>query len=290
MLKLFSPAKINLFLRVVGKRHDGYHDLSSVFQAISLGDTITFELHDQDLLICSDQTLPTDQSNLILKATNLFRKKTGSTDHYKINLDKKIPMQAGLGGGSSNAATALWACNQLSGLHIPVKELLKWSSEIGSDIPFFFSEGSAYCTGRGEHVQNLSHPAVRSLYIVKPSLSLSTADVFRKLGLTAGEVIANHSDDLHQYMSGNLVPFNDFEKVVCELNPGLLKLKQDLMDSGFETVVLTGTGSAFYCLGEPKHPLHSDLQVFKAHFVNRTPLIWYEAHSNHHNLSEPFQS
>ncbi len=114
MLNLFSPAKVNLFLRVVSKRADGFHDLSSVFQTISLGDTLTFELCDHDVLTCSDAKLPVNDSNLIMKAVKLFRRNTGFQSGFKIHLNKKIPTESGLGGGSSNAATTLWACQQLA--------------------------------------------------------------------------------------------------------------------------------------------------------------------------------
>ena len=99
MLELFSPAKINLFLRVVSKRPDGYHHLSSVFQAISLGDTLHMTLHHKDVFTCTDPSLPTDRSNLVVKAVELFRQKTGLQHYYKIHLIKRIPAQAGLGGG-----------------------------------------------------------------------------------------------------------------------------------------------------------------------------------------------
>src|SRR5262249_13981075 len=108
MLTLLSPAKINLFLRILGKRPDGYHELASLFQAIDLADTIHFSLSDADHLTCTDPAIPVDRSNLIWKSVNLFRRKTGLNFHLKIHLEKKIPHQAGLGGGSSNAATTLW--------------------------------------------------------------------------------------------------------------------------------------------------------------------------------------
>lgn len=141
MLRLFSPAKINLFLRIVSKRPDGYHNLSSVFQTISLGDTLTFDFQEQgkqeDVLTCTDPHLPVNSSNLALKAAELFRRKTGIHHFYKIHLEKIIPIEAGLGGGSSNAATTLWACCQLADIQIPLATLKEWGAEIGSDVPFF---------------------------------------------------------------------------------------------------------------------------------------------------------
>lgn len=150
MRRLFSPAKINLFLRVVSKEPDGYHHLSSLFQAISLGDTLIMERASTDQLTCDHSFLPTDHSNLILKAIKLFRQRTGCEQAFKVHLIKRIPIQAGLGGGSSNAATTLWGCNQLAQTNLSDSTLMEWGTELGSDVSFFFSQGTAHCTGRGE--------------------------------------------------------------------------------------------------------------------------------------------
>ncbi|KAI3704241.1 hypothetical protein L1987_74457 [Smallanthus sonchifolius] len=152
-LTLFSPCKINVFLRITSKRPDGFHDLASLFHVISLGDKIKFSLSPSkstDRLSTNVPGIPLDERNLIIKALNLYRKKTGSDKFFWIHVDKRVPTGAGLGGGSSNAATALWAANQFSGCMATEKELQEWSGEIGSDVPFFFSNGAAYCTGRGE--------------------------------------------------------------------------------------------------------------------------------------------
>lgn len=264
MLKLFSPAKINLFLKVVSKRPDGYHNLSSLFQTISLGDTLSFDIHSQDLLISSDVNLPTDSSNLILKATELFRKKTGSTQHYKIHLNKKIPTQAGLGGGSSNAATTLWACNQLTDAKIPLEELVKWASEIGSDVPFFFSQGRAHCTGRGEIIEQLPLCDSKPFWIVKPSCGLSTPEVYRHLKL---------SSQSERLLDGY---YNDLEQPAFDLNPDLRRLKNELLQRGFETVLMSGSGSSFFCMGHVDPPQDPQLSIFPVQFINRGVNQWYD--------------
>ncbi|MQM13734.1 hypothetical protein Taro_046660 [Colocasia esculenta] len=164
-LTLFSPCKVNVFLRITGKREDGFHDLASLFHVISLGDTIKFSLSPtrrKDHLSSNVPGVPVDDRNLIIKALNLYRRKTGSDNFFWIHLDKRVPTGAGLGGGSSNAATALWAANQFNGCLATEKELQEWSGEIGSDIPFFFSHGAAYCTGRGEN----SHLTPEQLFIL----------------------------------------------------------------------------------------------------------------------------
>ncbi len=286
MLRLFSPAKINLFLRVVSKRSDGYHHLSSVFQTITLGDTLTIECTagEQDELTCTDPTLPTDASNLILKATALFRRKTGSSQHFKIHLIKRIPTEAGLGGGSSNAATTLWACNQLAQTYVPLAELKQWGSEIGSDIPFFFSQGTAYCTGRGENVYHLPAFPQQSVWIVKPTEGLSTPEVYRRLNLTVPVPEQTVQRDLDAFLSGSLPHFNDLEKPAFEMKPELKQLKTNLMERGFKTVVMSGSGSAFFCLGEGQPLTAPHLDCFSVHFTHRILKDWYQEPSLNSSL------
>lgn len=274
-MRLFSPAKINLFLRIVSKRPDGYHNLSSLFQTISLGDILTVELHDRDLLTCTDPSLPTDASNLILKATRLFRSKSGLQNHFKIHLDKQIPMQAGLGGGSSNAATILWACNALTGGFLSIDSLKEWSVEIGSDVPFFFSEGTAYCTGRGENVLPLCSLKSSPLCIVKPQLGLSTPEVFRRLNFEASVSEQIIKSDLAAFLLGNLPYFNDLEKPAFEIRPELYQLKTELLKKGFEIVLMSGSGSAFFCLGHGQILPTPELFIYHAKYINRHPSSWY---------------
>jgi 4-diphosphocytidyl-2-C-methyl-D-erythritol kinase len=151
-LNLFSPAKINIFLRIVRRREDGFHDLASLFHVIDLGDDMTFSLlpvgSTSDQLTCNFPDVPTDESNLVIKALNLFRRKTGATERFSVDLFKRVPHGAGMGGGSGNAATTLWAANEMCGRPATAEQLLEWSGEIGSDISVFFSSGAAYCTGR----------------------------------------------------------------------------------------------------------------------------------------------
>lgn len=279
MLTLFSPAKINLFLRIVSKRADGFHNLSSVFQTISLGDTVAIERHSEDQLTCSNPELPTDGTNLVLKATELFRRKTGLSHYFKIHLTKRIPMQAGLGGGSSNAATVLWACNQLAKSEINLNVLKEWGSEIGSDIPFFLSQGTAYCTGKGESVHHLPSLAAKQLWIIKPAEGLSTPEVYRRFKLDPSHSEKFLNRDLDLFLSGSLPHFNDLEAPAFEIRPELLKLKTTLLESGFDTVLMSGSGSSFFCMGQGKPPADSRIAAFSVKTINRSLNQWYEQES-----------
>jgi 4-diphosphocytidyl-2-C-methyl-D-erythritol kinase len=252
MLTLFSPAKINLFLRILGKRPDGYHELASLFQAIGLGDRLTFTLSKEDNLTCSDPLLPTNSSNLVLKAVNLFRLKTGLQSSIQIHLEKKIPTQAGLGGGSSNAATTLWALNALHHFPYTEEELQQWSSEIGSDIPFFFSQGIAYCTGRGEIVRNLPLLPLPSFSIEKPSEGLSTPAIYNALNLSECSS-ADPETLLEAFYKGKPTYINDLEAPALRLSPTLSIYKKELLKK-YDQVFMTGSGSAHVCLGKGTIP------------------------------------
>lgn len=273
MLKLYSPAKLNLFLQITGKRPDGYHDLASLFQTITLFDVIHFALQNEDELTCTDSTIPTDESNLILKAANLFREKTGLQFGLRAHLEKRIPHQAGLGGGSGNAATTLWALNQLLKYPATTEELSEWSAEIGSDIAFFFSQGTAFCTGRGEIVHTLPRLPQTALWVIKPNEGLSTPVVYGNLDLKKLPS-RDPKKALQSFLSGQPLYFNDLEDAALSAMPSLAKFKEQLKETGFHTVVMSGSGSSFFCLGDAS-PGMSHYFCQPACFVNRSPDRWY---------------
>lgn len=122
-LTLFSPCKINLFLRILGKRPDGFHDLASLFQCIGFGDVVEMQISDSDEFECNMPGVPVDSSNLVVRAIDLMRSKTGNSQKFKVSLQKQVPAQAGLGGGSANAATAMWGANELMGRPASLKEV-----------------------------------------------------------------------------------------------------------------------------------------------------------------------
>ncbi len=274
MLTLSSPAKINLFLQVVNRRPDQYHNLASLFQTISLSDQIEMVLANKDKLECSDPSLPTDSTNLVWKAVDLFRRKTARLCRVRIRLQKNIPSQAGLGGGSSNAATVIWGLNALCGSNIPEAILARWSGEIGSDVPFFFSQGTAYCTGRGEIVQPVDFVNNDSVWIVKPTEGSSTPEVFSKVQL---DLLPQRDplDALQACIAGKMEYFNDLEQSAFSALPKLAQLKEELLGNGFHKVVMTGSGSSFVCYGAPLRPLPPSLFSLKVSFIQRVAGKWY---------------
>lgn len=274
MLTLRSPAKVNLFLRVLERRPDGYHNLASLFQTISLSDQLHFSLDEKDLLTSNSSHIPLDHSNLILKAANLFRQKTGYQFGLRAHVEKNIPIQSGLGGGSSNAATTLWALNALFKNPVTSKELASWAAEIGSDISFFFSSGTAYCTGRGEVVEELPSLAPTSFWIIKPPEGLSTAVIYNnfKPHLVPAR---DPRSALCDCLAGNPQYFNDLEVPAFAALPSLDVLRKRLLDAGFSQVVMSGSGSSLFCIGHGTPPDLPNYFCKQTHFLNRHSDSWY---------------
>src|SRR5437868_14004366 len=154
-LSLLAPAKVNLFLEVLGQRPDGFHELETLMVAVDLCDRLEFRPDDSGALTltCDDPGLTCGPDNLVLKAAEQLRRSTKETRGARIHLEKRIPMQAGLGGGWSDAAATLKGLNQLWRLGLADAELARLGAEVGSDVAFFFSPGAAWCTGRGEKVE-----------------------------------------------------------------------------------------------------------------------------------------
>jgi 4-diphosphocytidyl-2-C-methyl-D-erythritol kinase len=259
----FSPAKINLSLHVLGKRSDGYHELFTQMQTVSLGDFIAIDTAEYDSLLCSDPEIPTDGTNLVWRAVESFRNETGWQEPLSIQLDKNIPAQAGLGGGSSNAATTLWALNAMTGRPLEVERLIELGASIGSDVPFFFNYGGAICRGRGEIMEDVD--SQRKKYtIVKPHYGLCTKEVFAKTVRYSTEIDCNNPIYFH----------NDLENAAFLLKPELAKLKADLLARGYDKVMMTGSGSALICEGNGD-PTGIECQFFQVRGIGRFINEWY---------------
>lgn len=291
-LKVFSPAKINVFLRIMRRRDDGFHDLASLFHVIDLGDDMEVSLlpeeATQDELTCNWSDVPLGESNLVIKAANLFREKTGRNDHFRIHLEKRVPHGAGMGGGSGNAATMLWAANYLCGGPASNQNLLDWSGDIGSDISVFFSQGAAYCTGRGEIVENINTPIPLDtpMLLVKPPVGLSTPQIFKALDLNRRST-ADPKTILMNLCEGSWRDpsnyINDLEQPAFDCLPELKALKDRLTEEGdFDSVFMTGSGSTIVGIGSDtvpsflaEEPAYQDVFVSPARFLTRHGDEWY---------------
>ena len=293
MLTLFSPAKANLFFKILFKRKDGYHEIASLFQTLNFGDILTFSLsnHKKDEFTSEGIQLTLDFSqNLIGKALFLFRNKIKKDFFVKIHLQKRIPLQSGLGGGSSNAATTLLGLNCLLGNPLEQVELLELAEQLGSDVPFFFSSGSAYCEGRGEKFKdvNISEEHKNPFYLAFPDFGLSTKEVFGAFE-TGEKYISNTSKNklekfrnndseqallswqVNEKVKTNLktktqtkvkteIIFNDLEDAAFQVQPKLKVFKKQLLELGFSKVSMTGSGSSFLCFEKPEQNFQQQSQ------------------------------
>lgn len=257
-IKIAAPAKINLFLEILGKRPDGYHEIETVMQAISLCDYIYLENHDKDVeFTCSNPKLTLGEDNLVLKAVRLFQKESGIFRGAKIHLEKRIPIGAGLGGGSSDAVATLFGLNKLWQVGYDEKKLLSLAEKIGSDTPFFVFGNTAICRGRGEVVTPCILRVKYNYVIIYPRFEVSTATVYKNLKIVLTKNLKDVNFLLHTLSSGSpeklgACLYNRLEEVVFRLYPDIEKIKNTLAKFDFCGILLSGSGSALYglCKGE----------------------------------------
>jgi len=246
-------AKINLKLRVLGRRADGYHDLDTIFQTVSLHDTIEASLIDEPhlTLSCSDRYLPVE-TNLVIRAARALQERYAVKRGARIRLQKRIPTQAGLGGGSADAAMTLIALTKLWELNCASDELIAIGSKLGADVSFFFYGGTARATGIGEQIEPLNDVEQTFLVILKPNANISTADAYRALdersltSLNSKSILSTSRPiaDSDQIDFANLT--NDFEAVVFDLQPEIRRAKNALLKAGANQSLLAGSGSAVF--------------------------------------------
>ena len=183
-MRILSPAKINLFLLITEKRSDGYHNLASLMCCIKLYDTVLLTFGSKSTTVsCVHPDVPEDETNLAFKAVDIFQKALGSYNGVKIIIEKKIPVAAGLGGGSSNAAAVLLGLNRHYGYPFPKDDLMKMGLSIGADVPFFIFQKPAVATGIGEHLESYEGLKPLKVLLVYPGFSVSTAQVYKKFNL-----------------------------------------------------------------------------------------------------------
>jgi 4-diphosphocytidyl-2-C-methyl-D-erythritol kinase len=245
------PAKINLSLRVVRRRPDGYHELDTVFQAIDLWDTLTVEPGDELSLACDAPGVPTDGTNLVLRAAGLLRERHGVRRGARFRLRKSIPCRAGLGGGSSDGAGALLLSARLWDLTPPRELLEELARELGADVPFFLTGGTARGWGRGDRIEALPALGERIVLLGIPPFGLSTAEVFSRfrtrLTLPSNGVSVP-VPPAHKWPEGNDFgsASNDLEQVVFEGWPELEQFRNALLEEGASGARLSGSGSTVY--------------------------------------------
>ncbi len=255
-VECLAPAKLNLFLEILGKRPDGFHELESLMVAINLHDTLVFNDGEPGriTLRCDDPSLPTGRENLVVRAAERLRDEAGDARlGASIDLRKAIPSQAGLAGGSSDAAATLAGLNRLWGLEYPVDRLAALAGEIGSDVAFFFSGPAAVCRGRGERVEGIPLPGPLHFVLVCPPLGVGTAEVYRRLvpperPRSMGPVLGAWADRDFEALGAGL--FNRLQPVAEALEPALGRVREALANLGpsLDGHLMSGSGSAYFGL------------------------------------------
>lgn len=249
-----SFCKINWNLRVSGKRDDGFHELCTIFQTLSLCDFLSFAESENLSLTCNNENVPTDESNLIIKAARLLQNNFGVSNGAKIHLEKNIPSPGGLGGGSSNAAIALLGLKKLWNLKIEFEDLLEFAKQLGSDVPFFLYGGTALGSGRGTEIFPLEETDEKNILIVTPDENVSTKDAFARLNATrltnseSKRILQICLNEAHSFSLRQTDLTNDFEASVFFFAPEIKRVKETLLSLGAAKAMLSGSGASVFCI------------------------------------------
>ncbi len=250
-----APAKINLTLDVLGKREDGFHEVEMIMTMVDLADRLSFELREdgQIVLETNSAVIPTDERNIVYKAAQLLRDELAIDQGVHIYLDKKIPIAAGLGGGSSDAAAALRGLNSIWQLNLTVTQLQEYGARLGSDVPFCVAGGTVIARGRGELLEQLPPMPAGWILLAKPSVNVSTRVVYGKLDYQQIEVHPE-TDRMAEAIAANDLSAvagllsNVLQPVTFALYPEVAALAAQMEDFGVDNLVMSGSGPTLYTL------------------------------------------
>ncbi len=250
-MKILSPAKVNLFLNVLGKRIDGYHEVMTLMCCIGLYDTVLLKIGNTNTAVsCHHPLVPEDESNIAYAAASLFLKTLKKNQGVKIFIQKQIPVAAGLGGGSSNAAAVLLGLNRHYGYPFSKKDLMSMGLSIGADVPFFIFERPAVATGIGEKLE--AYPGLEnfSVLLVSPGFSISTAEVYKKLnlGLTKCKKKLKSFPLNNQRFDPRCHLCNDLEPVTASMYPVINTVKKALLSHRALGALMSGSGPTIFGL------------------------------------------
>ena len=264
-------AKINWSLRVLGKRSDGYHEIDTVLQTISLHDAITLSVRDDATitLLCDDRSVASDESNLIWRAAAALQTRFSVNQGARIRLEKRIPSQAGLGGGSSDAAATLIALAHMWELEVSDEDLVKVAEGLGADVPFFLYGGTARGTRTGKAIAPFRDMSETYLLILKPQANIATTKAYgtlnaRSLTSSDSKFILSSSQvaDFLDRLSPDAL-HNDFEEVAFQLEPEIARAKAALLRTGARAAMLAGSGSAVFGIFENKDAQERAIQAIE---------------------------
>lgn len=273
-------AKINLSLDVVSKRPDGYHNLDMIMLPLQLHDTLEITLSDEHQADSDDHSVPMDEHNTIIKARDLMIKTFDIKEKFKIILHKKIPSQAGMAGGSSDAAAVMRAIAKLCNLDVSIEQLSMLAKKVGADVPFCIYSTPAQVQGIGEIVKPFEMNWKPYVLLVKPPMGVSTKEAFQRIDFING--VHPHSEDViaclnqQQYAQLPQIAQNTLEASAFELVPEIKAIKQTLKDLGLEMTLMSGSGSTVFALSENLDLIQQAatyFQKFPDYFVHITAFL-----------------
>lgn len=257
LLTLPSFAKINWTLEILGKRGDGYHELRTLLQTVSVADELSFQLRAREIEIrCDHPAVPTDETNLVYRAARLLSDFTGIQKGLHVTINKRIPMAAGLGGGSSNAAVTLIALQKLWQVKLAPRDLFTLGARLGADVPFFFIGGTCLGVGRGDEVYPLADVKAERLLLINAGILVPTKEVYANLPLelTKPEAAPKMPTSFEAAYAALTTPDelprlqNDLEMPVLARHPLLVEIKQRLKAAGARGVLMSGSGSTIFAI------------------------------------------
>ena len=275
-MKERAYAKINLCLDVVGKREDGYHDLKMIMVPINFYDVLEMEFAPDTTLELNRDYLPINDKNTIIKAIHIMQEKYNITEEFCCRLEKHIPTRAGLAGGSADAAAAIRMINRMCNLHLTKDEMIAVGKEVGADVPFCILNRPAFVEGIGEKISTFSCSPDFYLLLIKPRKGVSTAEAFH---------IVDEQEGIHPDCKAmqEALEYNDYDDIISSLGnsmenaamtlvPEIRKAKQDLLDLGFDGVLMSGSGSTVFGITKDVELLDRSIDILKKkkYFVRKT--------------------
>ena len=281
ILNLTSYAKLNLYLKVLGKRPDNYHSIFTLFERINLADQIRLKLLPQRgiRIITSGFSLPLGRNNLAYQAASMLQREFGLSEGVEINISKHIPVCAGLGGGSSNAAVVLAGLNRLWKLNLKIRQLVTLARRIGSDVPFFLYNSSFACaTSRGERIKVLRLPVKLWHIIVVPRIKILSSLIYKKWDESGKGVAMRSHQSIIRILKSALFKkdilllskllFNSLEEVSSAMYPVIRKVRFALSDLGLKAISMSGSGSAVFGLVSSRKEAYAIARQLKTKLDN----------------------
>lgn len=272
-MKYRAFAKVNLVLDIIGQRADGYHDLKMIMAALELHDLLTIELAEQSSFSSNAHFLDYD-NNLIVNAIEKLREKYNFSEHFKVELKKTIPIQAGLGGGSANAAATIIIVNKLLNLKMSRVEMEEIAEQLGSDVKFCLDNKVSLVEGTGQKIKRIDNISQFYLLLVKPKKGISTTKAFSKLKeydlkhYQTEEMVQALETNNYQKIIKNLG--NSFEEVAFDMVPTIKEIKKELLEFGFDGALLSGSGSTVFAITKDKELLLDGVDFFRKKY----PFVW----------------